>query len=125
MKQSDSTNSLDELNPTNECFVCLEDGDNTPLIESSVLRTCGCRFHVHSDCWNQWMKGKTEFDCPICRKSSLIRVQVGISPLPSRFHTNQTLRVPWSRSSLFFILLILFIAAMCGLLVAMIISRKE
>jgi len=123
MKQSDSSNSLDELNPKYECFVCLEGDEEDPLIESSMLRTCGCRFHVHSHCWDQWMKGKTEFDCPICRKSSLIRVQEGISPLPSRFQT-QRASVPCTRNTLFLILLILFMASISALVVAVIISKK-
>jgi hypothetical protein len=69
------------------------------------------------------MKGKTEFDCPICRKSSLIRVQEGISPLPSRFQT-QRASVPCTRNTLFLILLILFMASISALVVAVIISKK-
>lgn len=74
MKQSDSTNSLTELNkddPT--CFVCLEiHTADLPLIDSSILRSCGCKFHVHAPCWNEWLKeGKSDYDCPICGKRSL------------------------------------------------------
>lgn len=74
MKQSDSTNSLTELNkddPT--CFVCLEiHTADLPLIDSTLLRSCGCKFHVHAPCWNEWLKeGKSDYDCPICGKRSL------------------------------------------------------
>jgi hypothetical protein len=74
MKQSDSTNSLTELNkddPT--CFVCLEiHTADLPLIDSSILRSCGCKFHVHAPCWNEWLKqDKSDYDCPICGKRSL------------------------------------------------------
>jgi len=74
MKQSDSTNSLTGLNkddPT--CFVCLEiHTPDLPLIDSAILRSCGCKFHVHAPCWNEWIKeGKSDYDCPICGKRSL------------------------------------------------------
>lgn len=78
MKASDSTNSLTALQPDVEeslvtCFICLEECNDKqePLVDSSLLRTCGCRFKVHPDCWNAWMKDKTDYDCPICRKKSL------------------------------------------------------
>jgi len=74
MKQSDSTNSLTGLNkddPT--CFVCLEiHTADLPLVDSAILRSCGCKFHVHAPCWNEWIKeGKSDYDCPICGKRSL------------------------------------------------------
>jgi hypothetical protein len=81
MKPSTSTTSLTELTavvPDNECFVCLElthESDAT-LVESSKYITCGCRFHVHPVCWNQWIREKREVSnlefpfCPICRKNS-------------------------------------------------------
>ncbi len=78
MKASDSSNSLSSLQPNApECFVCLEDDlkDGVePLVSSVVLRTCGCKFMVHPSCWNAWMNGKSDFDCPICRKASLARI---------------------------------------------------
>ena len=80
MKNSDSTNSLTALNPElvaveidPVCFICLEELNEKkePLVDSSMLRTCGCQFKVHPECWNLWMKNKTDYDCPICRKKSL------------------------------------------------------
>lgn len=81
MKPSTSTTSLTELTavvPENECFACLEltHESDAALVESSKYITCGCRFHVHPTCWNQWIREKKEvsnFDfpfCPICRKNS-------------------------------------------------------
>lgn len=88
MKASDSTNSLTGLTEsvnleinTQNCFICLEDMNEIgePLVDSTLLRTCGCRFKVHPACWNEWMKDKTEFDCPICRSKSR---GSGKSPVP-------------------------------------------
>jgi hypothetical protein len=81
MKPSSSTTSLTELTavvPENECFACLEltHESGAALVEGSKYITCGCRFHVHPTCWNQWIREKKEvsnFDfpfCPICRKTS-------------------------------------------------------
>ena len=73
MKSSDSKNSLAELNPPEPiCFVCLEDGNpDMPLIESSLLRSCGCKFHTHAECWNKWRLGKTDADCPYCGRRTI------------------------------------------------------
>ena len=74
MKQSDSTNSLTELNKDDAtCFVCLEiHTADLPLVDSAILRSCGCKFSVHAPCWNQWLEeGKSDYDCPICGKRSL------------------------------------------------------
>ena len=73
MKTSDSKNSLAELNPPEPiCFVCLEESSpDAPLIESSLLRSCGCKFHTHAECWNTWRKGKSDYDCPYCGKRTL------------------------------------------------------
>ncbi len=73
MKNSDSKNSLAELNPPEPiCFVCMEESSpETPLIESSLLRSCGCKFHTHAECWNTWRKEKSDYDCPYCSKRSL------------------------------------------------------
>jgi hypothetical protein len=88
MKASDSVNSLTGLTDhvevqfeENGCFICLEEMNQTgePLVDSSLLRTCGCRFKVHPVCWNEWMKGKSDYDCPICRKKSL---STGKHPVP-------------------------------------------
>ena len=75
MKTSSSRNSLDGLtqnDPT--CFVCLEltNEIDEPLVDGKMLRRCGCAFHVHPSCWNSWLaSGKSEFDCPICRRASI------------------------------------------------------
>jgi hypothetical protein len=81
MKPSTSTTSLTELTavtPDEECFVCLDltHESGCALVESSQYTTCGCRFHVHSVCWNQWIREKKAVSnldfpfCPICRKNS-------------------------------------------------------
>jgi hypothetical protein len=81
MKPSTSTTSLTELTavtPDNECFVCLEltHESGEALVESTKYITCGCYFHVHPACWNQWIREKRAVSnldfpfCPICRKNS-------------------------------------------------------
>jgi len=81
MKPSTSTTSLTELTavtPDEECLVCLDitHESGCALVESSQYTTCGCRFHVHSVCWNQWIRKKKAVSnldfpfCPICRKNS-------------------------------------------------------
>ena len=89
MKASDSTNSLTALNESLEeglqtCFICIEELNEKqePLVDSSLLRTCGCRFKVHPECWNEWMKDKTEYDCPICRKKSISLKKPPTPPVP-------------------------------------------
>jgi E3 ubiquitin-protein ligase DOA10 len=84
MKASDSVNSLTELNPSEpSCFICLstdiEEGE--PLVDSKLLRNCGCKFHVHPACWNQWMKSKSDYDCPMCHKSSMMRINIQPNPV--------------------------------------------
>jgi hypothetical protein len=86
MKHVDSKTSLAELNPEDPtCFICLElENDlGEPVVPSSMLRTCGCVFVVHPHCWNTWMKDKTDWDCPICRKKSLSLGLVPVPPLPT------------------------------------------
>ena len=73
MKQSDSTNSLTALSevvPILEYFICLDSRE--PLVDNTLLRTCGCKFIVHQNCWDMWMKNKDDWDCPICRRESLV-----------------------------------------------------
>lgn len=83
MKASDSTNSLSELTGRDECFICLmaENDKGEPLVSSKVLRTCGCKFFVHPECWNQWIKDKSDYDCPICRKQSMLRINIPPNPI--------------------------------------------
>jgi len=107
MKPSSSTNSLTELTavtPDNECFVCLEviHENGADLVESSKYITCGCRFHVHPVCWNQWICEKRDVSnldfpfCPICRKNSQ-------HPTPTQLGAYDTLSNKW------FVILILLI----------------
>jgi hypothetical protein len=84
MKASDSVNSLTELtSPEKSCFICLgndlEQGE--PLVDSKLLRNCGCKFEVHPACWNEWLKGKSDYDCPICRKDSMMRIKIPPNPV--------------------------------------------
>lgn len=83
MKGSDSTNSLTELTGKDECFICLmsENANDEPLVSSKLLRACGCKFFVHPSCWNVWLKGKTDWDCPICRKQSVLRISIPPNPV--------------------------------------------
>lgn len=87
MKASDSVNSLTELTEVEKsCFICLETDINSkgePLVDSKILRNCGCRFHVHPACWNEWLKDKSDYDCPICRKDSMLRIKVPPNPVMS------------------------------------------
>lgn len=101
MKASDSVNSLTALNPDVEqpddffhCFICLDELNDRqePLVPSSMLRTCGCDFKVHPACWNEWMKGKSDYDCPICRKKSLLGSKPPTPPIPVEAFQGQTHR---------------------------------
>ena len=106
MKASDSVNSLTALNPDLEnqeqnqqedflpCFICLDELNDReePLVPSSMLRTCGCTFKVHPACWNEWMKGKSDYDCPICRKKSLTSNKPPTPPIPAEAFQEHTQR---------------------------------
>lgn len=84
MKASDSVNSLTELNKEEKsCFICLDEqiDSGEPLVDSKLLRNCGCKFSVHPTCWNEWMKDKTDYDCPICRKDSMLRIKIPPNPV--------------------------------------------
>lgn len=86
MKASDSTNSLTELTEVKTCFICLESDINEkgePLVDSKLLRNCGCHFQVHPACWNEWLKEKSDYDCPICHKSSMMRIKIPPNPVLS------------------------------------------
>ncbi len=79
MKASDSVNSLTELNKEEKsCFICLDEENDVgePLVDSKLLRNCGCKFFVHPQCWNEWIKDKSDYDCPICRKDSMLRIKI-------------------------------------------------
>lgn len=85
MKASDSTNSLTGLTTEEQapsCFICLAEADlYNPLVDSKLLRNCGCKFHVHAPCWNSWIKDKTDYDCPICRRDSMLRIKIPPNPV--------------------------------------------
>ncbi len=85
MKGSDSTNSLTELTKQESepsCFICLSEHEiHNPLVDSKLLRNCGCKFHVHPPCWNRWMKDKSDYDCPMCRKDSMLRIKIPPNPV--------------------------------------------
>lgn len=86
MKGSDSTNSLTELTEVVsdvECFICLELQNDLqePLVDSKLLRTCGCKFLVHPACWNSWMKNKSDWECPICRRQSINTTHIVPNPV--------------------------------------------
>jgi hypothetical protein len=92
MKASDSTNSLTELTEVKSCFICLESDTNSfgePLVDSQLLRNCGCRFQVHPACWNEWLKEKSDYDCPICRKESMLRIKIPPNPVLSIVYQEQ------------------------------------
>lgn len=118
MKNSDSKNSLAELNPPEPlCFICLEESSpDAPLIESSLLRSCGCKFFTHADCWNTWRKEKSDYDCPYCGKRSLHMSIPMTAPFQqvytSEFHT------PSSKKRKIFLacLVVAFVSTVSGIL---------
>lgn len=86
MKPSTSTNSLTALTEANlerECFICIDVANESgePLVDSSLLRTCGCKFVVHPECWNSWMLDKSDWDCPICHKKSTVTANYVPNPI--------------------------------------------
>jgi len=104
MKASDSTNSLTGLTSSDpSCFICLETTHDSgePLVSSQLLRNCGCKFSVHPVCWNEWMKDKTDYDCPICRKDSMLRIKIPPNPVLSVIY-QEAPRTRY-RSPLFFV----------------------
>ncbi len=120
MKSSDSVNSLTGLQEgkEKECFICLEDdqGGHNALVSSTMLRNCGCRFFVHPPCWNEWMKDKTDFDCPICHKES-VKLNVRPNPvLEFQAHTEES-----RRSSIFLCIGIILAVAAAGIIISAII----
>lgn len=123
MKPSDSTNSLTALTEVVseiDCFICLEPSPNDlgePLVDSILLRRCGCKFRVHPACWNEWMKGKNDWDCPICRRES---INVPVSPLP--VHMQQSLPEMYTGSWKFFAVFVL-VSILLGVSIWAIMSR--
>jgi hypothetical protein len=117
MKNSDSKNSLAELNPDEPiCFVCLEEASaDAALVPSSLLRSCTCKFYTHPDCWNTWQKGKSDYDCPYCSKRTM---HLSI-PMTAPFQQDYTQQIRslesqefcnWKKMLLFFLFAIIIIA---------------
>lgn len=115
MKASESANSLTELVVIDdkECFICLEPTINErgePVVNSKLLRNCGCTFYVHPVCWNEWMKGKSDWDCPICHKNSLKTAHILPNPVLQLHIRVDTPTLPLCRMVLsFFIFVSLFV----------------
>ena len=115
MKASDSTNSLTELNPSQgsdpSCFICLseEPENGEPLVVSSLLRNCGCRFHVHPACWNEWIKNKSDYDCPICHKASMVRIHIPPNPVMVMAYEDEQHMAKCSKFKIVFALVIIVV----------------
>jgi hypothetical protein len=116
MKASTSTTSLTGLVDVKieeqECFICLEGTE--PLVESKLLRTCGCKFLVHDGCWKEWMKEKTDWDCPICRRDV---IQRHILPTPTtRGLAEGVSLINWQLCSIIFLIIALGAATIYALI---------
>ena len=128
MKGSDSTNSLTGLNPSESseemCFICLDSDieNGEPLVDSRMLRNCGCKFHVHPACWNLWMKDKSHYDCPICQQASVHRIGMPPSPILTIAYVERERRSPWLKWKL--LLAILGIATACYFIASIILWGK-
>lgn len=127
MKASDSVNSLTALNESVEeglqtCFICIEELNEKlePLVDSSLLRTCGCRFKVHPACWNAWMKDKTDYDCPICRKKSLTMKGPPTPPVPGIEEWPRTIN---PKRYMYYCLVFIFVVAAAGLMTYKIVNE--
>ena len=82
MKQSLSTTSLTALSevlPEMECFICLE--TEKPLIHSSIQGLCDCKYAYHIDCWYKWVKSKHGWECPMCHKTSVVKIVIREEPI--------------------------------------------
>ncbi len=123
MKPSDSVNSLTELNKEEkdekQCFICLgeESLDGEPLVDSKLLRNCGCKFSVHPACWNQWMKDKSDYDCPLCRKNSMMRIKIPPNPVMAVAYQEEVRPMPcrWN-----LLCLILVVGVICFLVASIV-----
>ena len=124
MKPSDSTNSLSELNPPEKsCFICLgteSDIDvEEPLVDSQLLRNCGCKFSVHPACWNEWMKEKSDYDCPLCRKDSMLRIKIPPNPVISVVYEERQQESSaiskWVKLCVFLVILVLSVSVLIAM----------
>jgi hypothetical protein len=78
MKASDSTSSLAELNGGDPaCFFCADPPDaekGGALVGSRTFSSCQCKYSVHSDCWNDYLRATKSGErpvCPSCKKDVL------------------------------------------------------
>jgi hypothetical protein len=115
MKNSDSKNSLAELNPPEPiCFVCLDEGNqDAPLVASSLLRSCGCKFYTHTECWNKWRIGKTDGDCPYCGRRT-IHLAIPMTAPFQKDYTEDMAALPrrtCTYKKMFLLLVVLLVAA--------------
>jgi hypothetical protein len=50
------------------CLVCFDEFDEIKP-KSINLVECECKFHIHGECWMNWMNFKhSVLECPICHK---------------------------------------------------------
>jgi len=130
MKASDSTNSLTELTEVVtevDCFICLEHEHESgePLVNSNMLRTCGCKFVVHPQCWNKWIKNKSDWDCPICHKKSLQTPNIPPSPSISIIERTAQMNRYFSLNQSFFIFTGVIIFFSIGMILALTLSSSK
>jgi E3 ubiquitin-protein ligase DOA10 len=127
MKQSTSTNSLTALTEANfekECFICIDIANESgePLVDSRLLRTCGCKFMVHPECWNIWMQDKSDWDCPICHKKSM---STTVTPNPILIAIQEEPRVvPQTKIRMFLVFFAAFFIISLIFLVTVLVIRK-
>lgn len=87
MKNSDSKNSLDNLNE--QCIICIDDNDNSDLFDSKQFLKCNCNFKIHRECWYLWNRTKPEFQCPNCGENSM-KLTIVIPKLDDELQPNRS-----------------------------------
>jgi E3 ubiquitin-protein ligase DOA10 len=128
MKQSTSTNSLTALTEANfekECFICIDIANESgePLVDSRLLRTCGCKFMVHPECWNIWIKDKSDWDCPICHKKSM-STTVTPNPILIAIQEEQRVVPPKTKIRMFLVFFAAFFIISLIFLVTVLVIKK-
>jgi hypothetical protein len=130
MKSSDSTNSLTALTEVVtevDCFICLEHEHESgeSLVDSNMLRTCGCKFVVHPQCWNKWVKNKTDWDCPICHKKSLQTLNIAPNPTMTLLQRNIQMNNYISSNRSLFIFTGVIVTFSLGIIIALSLSISK